>query len=105
PARLTGTDERGRPVRVEVQSGIDLALLEGNVTLPLARQARIVVEGEDGFELETGELRDLDWATRRVNASGGIVYRAGGLVAVAREARTLEPLPGAGPEATELELL
>lgn len=103
PARLSGVDDRGRPVTVDVQAGAELRTVGRDLYLPLARQARIVVEGEEGFQLDAGEVRDLDWSARRFSASGGIVYRMGELVAVAREARTLEPRAG-DPE-PELELL
>ena len=109
PARITGVDERGRPVTIDVQSGVEMRSRGDDFFLPLARQTRVVVEGDEGFELEAGEIRGLDWTSRRFAASGGIVYRAGPLVAVAREARTLH---GNGaeaeevePEALELELL
>lgn len=74
PASLTGPDSRGNLFELHSGSDLKLALEKGEVELRFAKDVRLEIAGEDGWNATMGEVRDLNLETGVFEASHGVVY-------------------------------
>lgn len=76
PSRLTGRDEAGAPVTVDVAGELEARIRGERWLVPLARGVTVTSEGAEPHRGTAGTVRDLDLTRRTFTAEEGVTWES-----------------------------